>query len=338
MLFFPSKTHDRLNGQPFAPELITGTVMVNPHHRGVTVADGTREVMIDSGAFQERDMLRRRTPDEALARQVVMALRLGQGMVTPPRFIAVTYDMLVGVDEAIIEGKRVKRRGTEQTAALAVEETIRSAAYYAANRPLGIAIAFSAQGATVPQYLRCAAELLDLMRPGDLFAFGGFCIIGMQPRLKPQFVETVRRVLPMLRRKGIHRAHILGVCVHDALIAVAALGSRHDVQLSTDSSSIEMNSIHGRVWDEAHMRAGRSPWRQVFGKEHKKSDGPVSYHPCRLAIENIERFSRWSASLEMLTAPHPKPAAQIEMFGELRAVIEDDHRELKRRLRERTEP
>jgi len=316
VLFYPSKNHDRLNGLPFAPELITGTAMVNPHHRSVSVAEGTREVMIDSGAFQERDMLRRRAPAEALTRQVAMAQRLALWMATAPQFVIVTYDMLIGVDEALVDGKRVKRRGTEQTAALAVEETIRSAAYYAANRPPGIVLAFSAQGATVPQYLSCTAALLDLMHPGDMFAFGGFCIIGMQPSLKPQFVETVRQVLPQLRRRGIRRAHILGVCVHDALIAAAALGREHGVLLSTDSSSIEMNSIHGRVWDVAHMRTGRrgSPWRQVFTKAEKKGSGPVNYHPCTLALENIRRFSAWSASL--VQAPICRaPAGQVELWS-----------------------
>ena len=42
----------------------------------------------------------------------------------------VTYDMLVGVDEALVGGKRKKVRAAEETAAPAVAETLRSARYY----------------------------------------------------------------------------------------------------------------------------------------------------------------------------------------------------------------
>ncbi len=309
MIFYPSKNHNDLNGAAFHPELITGTCMVNPHHPGVALADGT-DVLIDSGAFQKADMHRRLHPAEALRRQATFAAKLAAGRRLTLRLV--TYDMLKGVDEALTpEGERIKKRGTARTAAPAVTQTIWSANYYAAQRPwlrrVGLGLCFAAQGATVDQYLRCTRALLDVMEQDDWYAFGGFCIVGRQPSLKPQFVDTVRQVLPLLAAKGIRRAHILGVCVHDALMAAAELGRQHGVVLSTDSSSIEINSVHGKVWDTAHMSTGRgSPWRKVYDKAHKKAEGPVSYHPCTLALANIERFAAWSAQLAAGDAPAPR--------------------------------
>lgn len=300
MIFYPSKNHNDLNGLAFHPEEITGTVMVNPHHPGVVLADGT-DVLIDSGAFQRADMHKRLHPAEALDRQTRFAAKLAAGRRLTMRLV--TYDQLLGVDEALTpDGERVKKRGSERTAAPAVTQTLWSADYYAAQRTrlrrAGVGLCFAAQGATVAQYLRCTRALLDVMEESDWFGFGGFCIIGRQPSLKPQFVETVRQVLPLLAAKGIRRAHILGVCVHDALMAAAALGRAHGVVLSTDSSSIEINSVHGKVWDTAHMSTGRgSPWRKVYDKAHKKAAEGISYHPCTLALENIARFAAWSAQL-----------------------------------------
>ena len=70
MIFYPSKTHDRLNGAPFPVEAINGRAMLNPHYRA-TLAPGTRYI-IDSGAFQERDMRNRLQPWTALDRQLRM--------------------------------------------------------------------------------------------------------------------------------------------------------------------------------------------------------------------------------------------------------------------------
>lgn len=286
MDFYPSKNNDRLNSREFAPEALTGRAMVNPHY-SVELRAGTRYI-IDSGAFQERDMLARLQPWTALDRQLRLEAQIEYGGHGGAAEALITYDMLVGVDEAIVGGRRVKRRGSEETAAAAVHETLRSAHYYAtqAHRIRG-AIAYAAQGATPRQYLGCVEELLSVARPGrDWLAFGGFCIVGMQPSLKPVFLETVGAVLPRLRRAGIKRAHILGVCVADMIQAAADLGRREGVQMSTDSSSIEINSIMGKVWGE-----GR--WRKVYGKEAKYKE----YHPCDLALENIRTYSTWASSL-----------------------------------------
>lgn len=283
-----SKNNNDLNGRPFAPEAINGRAMVNPHYP-VALLPGTLSI-IDSGAFQERDMRNRLQPWTALDRQLRLEQQIAWGMRYPDWHAEaiVTYDMLCGVDEALIDGKRIKQRGTEATAAPAVAETLRSAVYYATQRHrIRGAITFAAQGATLDQYLSCVGELLTLMRPGDWFAFGGFCIIGMRPVLKPLFLETLDRTLPLLRRAGIARAHVLGVAVADMVRAMADASRRHDVALSTDSSSIEINSaVFGKRFADGH-------WTRHYVKAQKH----VDYHPATWALENIQRYYDWSCTL-----------------------------------------
>ena len=289
--FYPSKNNNRLNRTKFTPELMTGTVkraMLNPHYP-VTTAKGTKKIF-DSGAFQESDMLNRLTPKQALKRQLTAndLVRFRSEDYDNHAEAFITYDMLCGVDEALINGERVKKRGTEETARPAVAATLESACYYASQRDrIPGAIAFAAQGATPDQYINeCVIPMFDVMRPGDWFAFGGFCIIGMHTSLKPLFVETVARVLPLLVKRGITRAHILGVCVADMVKYAADQGRKHGVEMSTDSSSIEINSIMGKVWNNGK-------WMKVYEKEQKYID----YWPAPLAHENIARYSRWSESL-----------------------------------------
>lgn len=292
--FYPSKTNNLLNGLPFEPELIDARVMVNPHYP-VAVASGPR-VVCDSGAFQERDMLRRLTPAQALDRQLAFersVARNGQRRFPGGFEAVVSYDQLVGVDEALEGGKRVKRRGNEETAAEAVAQTIASAELYHRERyRVAGAVAYAAQGATLRQYLACVRTLLELAGPRDWLALGGFCIIGMQPSLKPLFAAVCREVAPLMRRKGLRRAHILGVCVTDALTDARAAFEAEGVEVSTDSSSIEMNSTMGRSWSEDHMRGGTSPWRQVYGP----ADKGVLYQVAELSIANIRRFASWCAA------------------------------------------
>lgn len=287
MLFYPSKNNNNLNGQLFAPEQINGRAMVNPHYP-VTLTPGTRYI-IDSGAFQERDMRNRLQPWSALDRQLRLEAQIEYTGHGGHAEAIVTYDMLCGVDEALVDGKRVKRRGTEETARPAIAETLRAAHYYATQRHrIRGAVAFAAQGATPRQYVEdCVIPLLDLTCPGDWLAFGGFCIIGMRPTLKPLFVETLERTLPLLKCKGIKRAHVLGVAVADMVQAMAEMERRHGVEISTDSSSIEVNSaVFGKGF-----YAGR--WQRVYAK----ADKCTAYHPAHWALENIRRYHEWSAEL-----------------------------------------
>lgn len=289
MDLYPSKNNNALNRLPFAPETVTGRAMVNPLYP-VDLAPGTL-ALCDSTAFQT--CLSRVRPWTALDRQLRLEQQIAWGMCDPDWFFeaVLTYDMLVGVDEAIVEGKRVKRRGDETSAALAVQETIRSARYYHSQRErVRGAIAHAAQGATPAQYLACVRALLPLMRPGvDWLAFGGFCIIGRMPRLMmPIFDETLGRVMPLLQAAGIVRAHILGVCYPPAIALAVQYERAYGVALSTDSSGLEQAAVFGRVYD-----GGDGRQRQRYTKTQKFID----YHPAQLAMQNIRDYSAWMATL-----------------------------------------
>lgn len=287
MLFYPSKNNNNLNRIPFHPEEITGRAMVNPHYRvQLSVTD---DYIIDSGAFQERDMLQRLQPDAALDRQLALERHIGA-----PAACIVSYDMLDGVDEAITERGRVKQRGTEESASKAILETIRSARVYKSReKEIAGAIGYACQGVTPEQYKRCAEEIIPLMRKNkDWFCFGGFCIIGIKPSLKPIFYETLKVVLPMIVSAGITRAHILGVTVADAILEASKIAQDYNITISTDSSSPERNGAQfGRAFDANYNG------KPQFYQKHQRSEKYTGYHPHALAVENIIRYDEWCKTL-----------------------------------------
>lgn len=284
MIFYPSKNNNRLNGRPYDVEHITNTAMVNPHYR-VRLAPGTRYI-IDSGAFQERDMRERLQPWQALARQLRFEAQIEYSGHNGHAEAIVTYDMLDGVDEALTPDGRVKRRGSVETASVAVMETIRAAHYYHSQRHrIRGAVAYACQGVTTEQYVKCAEQLIPLIRPGrDWFAFGGLCITGVvRGAMLTEFETTLRAVVPMLRDAGVTRAHILGVCIPDAIRIATELEQRYGVALSTDSRAPETaGCVYGRVYVEG---------RQV--SKYTKDQKFVEYHPNELALRNVRDFAQW---------------------------------------------
>lgn len=288
MEFYPSKTNNRLNGRPFAPEALTGTAMVNPHYR-VRLAPGARYI-IDSGAFQERDLRARLEPWAALERQLRFEAQVEYGGHGGPAEALVTYDMLDGVDEALTPEGRVKRRGDDATASRAVLETLRSARYYQsqAHRVRG-AVAYACQGVSTAQYAACARELIPLIRPGrDWFAFGGLCITGvLRGQMLPVFRATLEAVTPLLAAAGVHRAHVLGVCVPEAVRACVDLEARWGVRFSTDSRAPETaGCIYGRVYEDGRQR-----------DRYTKAQKWVDYHPNELAHRNVRDYHEWITGL-----------------------------------------
>lgn len=150
------------------------------------------------------------------------------------------------------------------------------------------AIAYAAQGATPDQYLACVAALLPLMRHGrDWLAFGGFCIIGRVPSLKPLFYAVLDRTLPLLAAHGVTRAHLLGVTVADAIERAADAERRYGVAISTDSTGPEQCAVFGRGYT--------ADGRQV--KRYTKAEKRHAYHPATLAHENIRDYHKWICTL-----------------------------------------
>lgn len=306
MLFYPSKNNNRLNGRPFDPDVTTGRAMLNPHYP-VRVAKNTCYV-VDSGAFQERDMQNRLEPDKALARQMrlVWNLRDGGGPENPEA--VVTYDMVLGVDEGFKDTRtntvtfaptneqkphcvRVKTRGSEASAEPAVRETIAAAKVYAdLLKEARFSVAFAAQGATANQYADCVKAVLSFARPQDWLALGGFCIIGRVPSLKPLFAETLRIVLPYAKSKGVRRIHLLGVTVSDAIQEFAKQLRENGLVGSTDSSGPEQNAA---VFGKRFERHGRPRWVPHHSKEGKN----VTYFPADWALEQIGEYTKWITPL-----------------------------------------
>lgn len=309
MDLFPSQLHDALNGRPHRMDRRFGRAMLNPHYQTVTV-DPNTEVLLDSGAYQKKDMLNRLTPERAFKRQRQFEADRGPIDGRPWRYV--TYDCLRGVDEDLRETEtgieRIKVRGSEASAAPAVALTIEAAEYYASRtQDVEGGIAYSAQGATIDQYERCVRVLLDLARPGiDWLALGGFCIIGRNRKLVPQFLETCERVAPLVRARGLSQVHVLGVAFPDALVPSAAIFRKWGIRYSTDTSGFELQAIGGKVWDRRNIgdcsgRRRGSPFRHVYTKAQKFSGPeptpPGMYNPCELLGLNLERFIEWATPL-----------------------------------------
>jgi hypothetical protein len=304
MHFYPSKTNDRLNREPFQPETINGRVMLNPKYP-IKILNRVApwrcdvceckhtfpQTLMDSGAFQDIDDEIRLLPWSALDRQTRFEeqLRWSNNDHTFHCEALCIYDQMAGVDEAIVDGKKVKRRGTQESARAAVEETLRVAEYYARNRDrVRGRLMFAGQGVDANQYVNnCVIPMMDVMRPGDYFAFGGFCIIGKMPkRMMPVFAETLPRVLDTLIPFGIRRFHLLGVMYPEAVTLAAGEARRRGVEISTDSSGAETSGVHGRIYIEG---------RQV--QKYTKEQKYIDYFPCQQAHTNIRDYHEWSSTL-----------------------------------------
>jgi hypothetical protein len=232
-------------------------------------------VLQDSGAFNDACLLLRGQErhltmmkqcrlsfKEALKRQERHALDFGYADQLQAR---ASYDVLI--DETWTEDvsgllTRRKKRWSETDADLAVEETIAAAAYLDQHRN-GIPCIMSAQGVSPQQYLHCVERILPYVREGDLVGLGGWCILGRLHSLLPAFRETMRVVIPFLKREGIRRVHIWGVCFAEALGELlwlcdhdeeGNLETGHRVQLSTDSVGPSTRPV------KRNMQTGYATW------------------------------------------------------------------------------
>lgn len=288
LLFYPSKNHSRLNRKDFCPEVFGGRVMVNPNYNISPLPEGVLAIC-DSGAFQDIDKNKRLSQEKALLRQLEFEKRVAPNDDWCFESIAI-YDQMLGVDEQIVNGKKVKVRGDRDSSQGAIKETLASAEYYNRNRDLVRGrIMFVGQGIDSEQYIReCVIPMMDYMKHGDWFGFGGFCIIGRVPSLKPLFYRVFSEVLPLVKKCGVTRFHLLGVTVTDAVSHVSDIARQEGVVLSNDSSSIEVNSILGKVFLECQGK-----WKKLYGRAEKYK----SYHPADLAHDNIAAYHRWCSQI-----------------------------------------
>lgn len=200
------------------------------------------------------------------------------------------YDDPAGVDEAVIDGVKVKVRGTEESAAAAVEATLEAARYYSTQRRhIRGRIGWVGQGIDAAQYMGCVKAMLPYFRQGDIIGLGGFCIWGRMPRrMQDTAHETIARVVNWGKRRGIREYHMLGVMYAPAVQWAAGLAQARRVRFSTDGSAPEQAAcIGGRGYLEGcQVDLGYRP-------EHKYKE----YHPCDLALANIQSYHDWARAL-----------------------------------------
>ncbi len=333
ILFYPSKIYNGTKEYPYTPEYITWRVMLNPKYKVSHLAKGVR-CIVDSGAFQDIDAAIRLTPQQALKRQLDYRTYL-TGITQDPHFnyeAVCIYDQMAGVDEHLTcldecyidyieyvtsntlhelglskpemrdilsKFKKVKQRGTEQSAARAVTETVKAAEYYSTQRSvINTKIVWIAQGINAEQYTNdCTVPLMDYAQKGDYFGFGGFCIIGKQrKRMLPIFYETVHKVLPVLRKKGIGRAHLLGVMIPDAVTFFVKECKKYGIVPSTDGSAPEVGAVaFGKTYSKDGRQIAPDQIRKIYNRDTwtKWED----YNPIKLAMANVRRYELWSSSL-----------------------------------------
>jgi hypothetical protein len=216
------------------------------------------DAMLDSGAFTDSPQ-DRLTPDRALERQLLWEQRASNlwGFEFRANYI-VSYDLLI--DETWVAGERHKRRWTIQDGERAVGKTVEAARYLAQRRaelsPRRLVL--SAQGVDAMQYAECANEVLKVAEPGDIFGLGGWCILGRQRSLLPEFWRTLYKVLPAVAEAGVQDVHIFGVLWQPALGGLLCLADRHGLNVSTDSTA----PVMACTWKDKSKSCARRPyWR-----------------------------------------------------------------------------
>lgn len=306
MDFYPSKTNDKLNRRPFQPERV-GRVMVNPRYPVRQLARVAPwychccrmvhtfpRVRCDSGAFQDIGAKHARLfPWQALDAQLRYEEQL-RWWLDEPAFHFETvfiYDNPAGVDEAVIDGRKVKVRGDERSAERAIEDTLAAAAVYAARRAdIRGRIEWVGQGISPDQYLDCLRLQRRYFRDGDLIGLGGFCIWGRMPtRMRNTAHKTIAWAVNWGRLHGICEYHMLGVMYAPAVRWAAGLARKRRVRFATDGSGPEQAAcISGAVY-----RSDGTQDHTVYTKEQKYKE----YHPCDLAHTNIHTYHDWARSL-----------------------------------------
>lgn len=288
MRFYISKNNTRLNGRPFEPEKISPYLCLNPYYKAEFARPAN--ILLDSGAFQDVDKNLRLSFKDALERQLAYEEKIGFQSEK-----IVSYDMLV--DEQMIDGKKVKQRWEYENSFYAVGQTVGAAAYLSSQRhKLGNRkLVLSCQGVTINQYVECAKSVLHYATNDDVFGFGGFCIIGKKQNsitldditYPEQFAEIVRQTMPFIHAKGVKSVHVFGVMHIPSLRILEQVANQYGIMASTDSSSIERNSvIEGKIWTDEGFRIKLGRDKKYTGSD-PVPDG--FWHPNVLAHENIIR-------------------------------------------------
>jgi len=205
----------------------------------------TTNVLLDSGAFSDAPAARL-TAEGALSRQLAWEARardLAGREAAGWRVEALaSYDLLI--DETWVGGKdRVKRRWSLRDADKAVTVTVEAARFLASRRAhlAPRRLVMGAQGVDAIQYADCSKSVLAVCATDDWFGFGGWCILGRQQSLLPEFWRTIRAFVPAVYEAGVRHVHLFGVLWEPPVAGLLWLCDEYGLTLSTDSGKPVMD-------------------------------------------------------------------------------------------------
>lgn len=211
------------------------------------IAPGNASVMVDSGAFGDKDRL---SFAGAIERQYQHET---DSKYTGHSFVA--YDLLID-EKWNSAGIRHKCRWHEDEAATAVRETIAANEFMALQNLGQRRRVHPLQGVTADQQEYCADAVIPMIGDGDILGLGGWCIIGWSPPktdtrigLELAFWDSAWRVIPKAAEAGIGHVHIFGVMVAAILGGLRWLCDEYGIEVvSTDSSGPQANPAKRGRW------------------------------------------------------------------------------------------
>jgi hypothetical protein len=257
-----------------------------------------RHVLLDSGAFSDGIELRdgkvvrsnRLSFDHALQRQIAHAYDFRYAHLVEA---IVSYDLLI--DETWQDGDRSKLRWSVESAEYAVNETIEAARYLASqrrriNNAFGhhVNLCLSAQGVDAGQYKRCTEAIAPLMRDGDVFGLGGWCITGLMRHIMlPAAATMLPGVFEVLGEARVKRVHVFGVILPRLLGFLLYLCDLYNIQLSTDSAGPSVEPARNGNWgygswtDPNHKVAPILGSCRTLDEDGRKAPSCTHDTPCR---------------------------------------------------------
>lgn len=249
--------------------------------------------LMDSGAFSDPPH-RRLSAEGALNRQLQMEQKWNSFCKTEgwTSEALVSYDLLI--DETWTGSEREKRRWSLKAAESAVEVTIDAARYLVSQRervsPRTLVLAI--QGVDAFQQQMCAAEILQVARPGDWIGLGGWCILGLQRSWLGEFWRTLYAVLPLVKARGLSHVHLFGVMWVVPLGGLLWMCDQLGLSCSTDSFG-PIKACLGQNYIKGGARC------------HYWRDNVAWWQNCLVTLRDSPHYKE---------PPRVSPARQLELF------------------------
>ena len=262
MNLYVSKTNNKLNTKELNTEFISEYICLNPIYNNVTIKNPNTKILMDSGAFQDKEKEKRLTLEQALNRQLDFEKKVG--------FISeriVAYDYIGNIKETIESNKYLAEKREELK-----------------PRQLVLMI----QGNNTHNYIYCLVETLLIAKPEDCIGFGGVALAGRENDTKFKLLDAFKIGLPIIYNSGIKDIHIFGVGTFTVLKEITNIKNilkqininTDELNISCDTSAFEVRSTMGSV-----INLEEEKWEKVYTKAQKYID----YHPADLTIENIKK-------------------------------------------------